>query len=614
MSNKFNTIIFSSVNWSTHWQIHHQLANSLIESGGKVLFVENTGSRSPQVRDFRRVIDRVKSRFGSIHGFKGVNSNLTIYTPLFVPYPYLRLSIFINTIFISRAINKWKKANFFQSPVCISFLPTPSVQEIINKVNPSLTIYYCADDMSRALSNPNKMLRYESRFFKIADLVFTTSHKLYDKAVQFSDSVHIIPAGVDSKTLFTKELPAMPDDIKHITKPIIGYVGAISDVFDQELVVKLAKSFLDATIVLVGPKYTNISTLKKIENILLLGERSHDLIPSYINSFDIALIPYIVNESTDSVYSCKLNEYLSFGKVVLSTNLQEIKIFNEKNDCIINVGTNTEDFIEKAKRLVERLTEDTEEDRIKRINVAKENTWDVRFSKIVTLINENLEFKLNYRNNWQSALISRYKKSNYLLVSRALFILVFYFLIFHSPLFWLVGEQLTIRDLPKKSDAIVVFSGDGSVNYRNLGYQKRALSAIKLYQQGYADKIFLSSGREQTIADVQMIRLYLESKGVPKSSIYTLEEYPNSTYKHVKMVKKNLNINNVNSILFLTAPYHSLRSVLTWKKNAPNIKVIIPGVLDSKHRDPHWGVALDKMKIILYEVAAIIHNWILGRI
>ncbi len=80
------------------------------------------------------------------------------------------------------------------------------------------------------------------------------------------------------------------------------------------------------------------------------------------------------------------------------------------------------------------------------------------------------------------------------------------------------------------------------------------------------------------------------------------------------MVKKNLNINNVNSILFLTAPYHSLRSVLTWKKNAPNIKVIIPGVLDSKHRDPHWGVALDKMKIILYEVAAIIHNWILGRI
>ena len=83
--------------------------------------------------------------------------------------------------------------------------------------------------------------------------------------------------------------------------------------------------------------------------------------PNYINSFDIALIPYIVNEATDSVYSCKLNEYLSLGKIVLSTNLKEIRIFNKQYNCPINIGVNTEDFIQKAKELVETLTEDTED-------------------------------------------------------------------------------------------------------------------------------------------------------------------------------------------------------------------------------------------------------------
>ena len=43
-----------------------------------------------------------------------------------------------------------------------------------------------------------------------------------------------------------------------------------------------------------------------------------------------------------------------------------------------------------------------------------------------------------------------------------------------------MGEQLVVKDLPQKSDAIVVFSGDGEVSYQNLSYQKRALDAVEL--------------------------------------------------------------------------------------------------------------------------------------
>jgi len=309
-----------------------------------------------------------------------------------------------------------------------------------------------------------------------------------------------------------------------------------------------------------------------------------------------------------------LNEYLSFGKVVLSTNLQEIKIFNKKNDNLINIGLNTEDFIEKANILVDKLSEDTEESRIKRINVAKENSWNERFSKIDAAISGSLKLKSNNKNNWKKILIDKYKRSNYLFINRLSLFLVFNFLIFYTPLFWFMGEQLIIKDLPKKSDAIVVFSGDGEADYRNSSYQKRALDAVKLYNDGHANRIFLSSGRRQTIADVELIKLYLTSKGVPISSINMLNKYPDSTYQNVKMVKKSLDKNNVSSIIFLTAPHHSLRSLLLWKENAPEISLTIPDLRNFLSKDVRWGVELDEMKVILYEYAAILHNWIAGRL
>ena len=614
MTKKRSYIIFSSIDWSTHWQIHHQLVNSIVESGDQVLFVENTGVRSPQIKDFGRIVDRVKARLSSIHGFKDVDSSVTVFTPVFIPYPYNKLSILLNTLLISRSIKGWVKVAKFYEPVCISFLPTPAVQEIIKSLDSSLKIYYCADDMSRSLANPGKLKKYENRFFKDVDLVFTTSHKMYKKALQFSDSVYNVPAGIDSSKFPPKNALTIPSDIEEIARPIIGYIGAISDVFDKELIIKLANSLPSVNIVLVGPKYTNTTTLRNIKNIIFLGERPHDLMPNYINSFDIALIPYMVNEATDSVYSCKLNEYLSLGKIVLSTNLQEIKIFNEQNNHLINIGINAEDFIQKAKKLVETLTEDTEENRTMRIKIAKENTWDERFSKIDATISSSLKSKSNNKNNWKKILIDKYKRSNYFLINRLSLFLVFNFLIFYSPLFWFMGEQLIIKDLPKKSDAIVVFSGDGEVDYRNSSYQKRALDAVRFYKEGYADKIFLSSGREQAIADVDMIRLYLVSKGVPELSIYILEIYPNSTHQNVVMVKENLEKNNVKSILFLTAPYHLRRALLTWKKNAPNIEVTSPNLVNSSYSGMQWGLGLDKMRVIVYEYIAIVHNWLTGRI
>ncbi len=53
-----DVICISSIDWDTHWQIHQQIASSLVAGGNRVLFVENTGVRAPGVRDLSRIRQR----------------------------------------------------------------------------------------------------------------------------------------------------------------------------------------------------------------------------------------------------------------------------------------------------------------------------------------------------------------------------------------------------------------------------------------------------------------------------------------------------------------------------------------------------------------------------
>ena len=130
----------------------------------------------------------------------------------------------------------------FSSPIIISFLPTPVIQKVVKKMHPVLTVYYCADNMSRSLTNPIKLQKSEKKTFIDSDIVLTTSNSLYDYASLFSKYVYMCPSGVDEEKFAYIESRTMPTDITHLKKPIIGYVGTIGDVFDQRLVACLAKS------------------------------------------------------------------------------------------------------------------------------------------------------------------------------------------------------------------------------------------------------------------------------------------------------------------------------------------------------------------------------------
>jgi len=386
----------------------------------------------------------------------------------------------------------------------------------------------------------------------------------------------------------------------------------LSGVFDQNLLLEMAKQLPFATFVLVGPFFTDVTRLQTCSNIKLLGPRPHDEIPAYVKGFDVALIPYIRTAFTDSVYSCKLNEYLAMGKAVVSTNIREVQSFAEKYPDSVVIGRDTADFVDKVKQMLTDKDIHSPAMSDKRIAVARENTWEKRFAGIMEVIDRHLVLKSQQEVSWKVSLAKYYKRSRNRWAVTTAIVFALYLVVFNTPLVWFAGDQLVVRHSPRKTDAIVVFSGNGETSYRNDSYQRRALDAIRFYKKGYAPHIFLSSGRKQDISEVEVIKLYLLEKGVANSAIHILNKFPSSTMENVQMVTQQLKQQGVHSILFLTSPYHGRRALWIWRKQDPTFLVFTPSVIDTPPADPQWSASIDQIRIIAYEYIAIVYNWLRG--
>jgi hypothetical protein len=114
-----NYLIISSIDWSVNWQIHHQLATSLVAQGNRVLFMENTGVRPPRPGDLQRVISRLRNWLRSTRGFTEARPGLTLFSPLLLPFPYSKLCLLINRFLLYRALSKWMKIARFSDPVAM---------------------------------------------------------------------------------------------------------------------------------------------------------------------------------------------------------------------------------------------------------------------------------------------------------------------------------------------------------------------------------------------------------------------------------------------------------------------------------------------------------------
>ncbi|MEW6008516.1 MAG: ElyC/SanA/YdcF family protein [Candidatus Omnitrophota bacterium] len=608
-----NIICISSIDWDFVWQGHQEIMSTFAKNGNRVLFIENTGVRSPGLKDIPRLKKRILNWIKGTMGFRKEEENIYIYSPVILPFPYSKIARWINRFLFIGPLLRWIKATQFHNPIIWTFLPTGIALDIVNNVDNKLLVYYCIADFYELLSKPHKVKKTEDELIKRCDLIFAQGKILEQKCKLLNNNVHIFPFGVKMEAFdkFNNNPTYTPKDIEKISKPIIGYVGGIHRHIDFELLRFIAKSHPEWSIVLVGPIQTDVSALKNLHNIFLLGQKNFSELPAYINQFDVGIVPYEINPFTMTVIPTKLNEYHAMGKAVVTTDLPEVRNFNVKNGNLVNMAKTYEEF---SNCILEAFKAKSAPLLSQRIQSARDNSWIVRIERMSSFIEKSLEEKKAVSLNWQNRLLQFYRTSSRKALKFAIVLGSIYLLLFYTPFIWYIAEPLKIINNPNKADVIVVFAaGVGESGRAGQGYEERVQYGVQLYNKGYAEHLIFSSGYKFIYEEPMLMKVLAVSLGVPQEAII-LEEKATNTYENVKFTDEILKEKKWDSILLVSSPYHMLRAGLVFKKNAKGVKVSYAPILRSLYYDKKDGIKLRHIRGIIHEYLGIIYYLMRGYI
>lgn len=376
-----NIILFSSDDWDSGLKTSKYHIAIRLAKENKVLFVNSVGFRAPKASS--NDIGRMLHKFGMwLGGYQKINRNLYVYTPLILPFHNSKVVRHMNHLILVLSIKLMQSRLHLSRPMIWIF--APNMVNMIGYLNETDVIYYCVDKHSAHRDVNSVMLeKMEQRLLKKADCVIACSRKLAEEGKKVNSNTYYIPHGVDWE-LFRKALEKdlkIPEDISAIQKPIIGFYGFISpDWIDFDLLEHMAVKRPEWSIVLLGKTSLDLKKLISLGNVHYLGVKKFKDLSGYSKAFDVAIIPFNINELTLNSNPLKLLEYLSSGNPVVSTRIPEVTRYAD----VVKIADTPEEFLSGIEQ---SLKENSMAEMLKRSNLVKTESWDGRMEKILQVAN-----------------------------------------------------------------------------------------------------------------------------------------------------------------------------------------------------------------------------------
>jgi glycosyltransferase involved in cell wall biosynthesis len=283
-----------------------------------------------------------------------------------------------------------------EKPV-ISWITYPPHVSQVGRYGEDLTVFDAVDAASEEFEG---WAGYVDRISQIADIVFTTSGKLYSYHSERHQNVYLCPNGADyehfsrSQRIFTER----PADLPKNHNPIIGYFGALAPWLDWNLIYNISRLNKHLNFVMLGPFYGNFRNIVRSDNIYYLGRKDYSILPAYLQYFDVCIIPFRVTPMTEACNPIKIYEYLSAGKPVVTTCIPEISGIK----AVYTAATKKE----FNRKIHEALGERFDEDKIlERVKFAQNNSWKRRASMVADIIHRGLKVKMRknkFKMLWQN--------------------------------------------------------------------------------------------------------------------------------------------------------------------------------------------------------------------
>src|SRR5690606_2133606 len=135
----------------------------------------------------------------------------------------------------------------------------------------------------------------------------------------------------------------------------------------------------DWEIILVGSTYEpmpeDYTTLINLPNVKQYDHVSHEQIPSYIQKFDVGILPYLSNDYNRGVFPLKFVEYLACGVPVVGCGLPSTLHYVEKQ-VFEHVSAEPSSFIQACRRAIDTRYTNIE----RRLAISETQDWDVKFN------------------------------------------------------------------------------------------------------------------------------------------------------------------------------------------------------------------------------------------
>ena len=290
----------------------------------RILWVNSIGYRAPTASkaDLSRAVRKLAAAFEPI---EEVERNIFALNPLAIPAYGWGGAREFNRHFLRWQVKRAMRRLGLARP--INFVFNPPAALIAGSLGEDKLIYYCVDEYSAFTGVAARSLaRMEEELCRKADLVIVSAERLYQSKVRFNPHTRLIRHGVDFGHFRRALNPAtvIPAEIARLPRPVIGFHGLIADWVDVELLARVAGRFPEGSLALVGKTGTDVSRLKRLPNVHLLGRKPYAELPAYCKGFDVALNPFRINELTLNSNPLKVREYLAAGLPVVSTPAPEV--------------------------------------------------------------------------------------------------------------------------------------------------------------------------------------------------------------------------------------------------------------------------------------------------
>lgn len=357
-------VCISAIRWDDMKQrIQHLMLN--LSDEFEVLYVN-------PAFDYSKAIKYKKQKGYFPKEYVKVNDRLHVISPI-IPFSIRAcqpINKFLRKKFFSKIVDVYIKKLDFGNDIIV-FVSDVYAADILKDIKYSKMVYDCCDEVAEFSSSyKNVVIKNESYLINNADALFCSAQKLYDRLIKFNDNVYIVRNAA--------EYEHFKDAIAEKNGGI-GFVGALADWIDVDIIYYLANSLPNEKIHLIGPVSVNIDNLKKMNNVIVYGKQEYSKLPHILKQFSVAIAPFKINNLTLSVNPIKFYEYCAAKKITVSTRLPEL----EEYEPYIYIADSKEQFLSQVK---EALTKNDNIFKNCIREIGENNSWRARAKMISSIL------------------------------------------------------------------------------------------------------------------------------------------------------------------------------------------------------------------------------------